>query len=252
MSADPFANTRMVMVETTHPGNIGAGARAMATMGFNDLRLVNPHYFPHPKATEMAVGAYPILERAIVSDQFAEAVRDCVMVFGLTARVRDHMPPVQSLRQAAQEWAQVAKNAPCAFVFGQERSGLENEVLWQCHRLVTIPVGADYSSLNIASAMQLVGYEARMAAQADAVDDKFIRDIEMASHQDLVHLVAHCERLMEKIRFYRSDMPHPLHAKLSTMLFRLPFQRQDVRLWRGFFKEIEIALDRPILPKKIE
>lgn len=241
-AADLFQQTRVVLVETTHPGNIGASARAMATMGFSDLRLINPSFFPDPKATELAVGAAHLLDQAKVHTTLTEAIADCALVLGLTARPRDHMPPVMSVREAMAEWRAVAEHAPTALVFGRERSGLENEALWQCHRLVTIPVNPEFSSLNLASAVQLICYEARQTALGDRVDVKFKHPEARATSDDVQHLIAHFEKLMRQVGYYRVERPHPLHAKLRTMFHRLVLQRQDIRVLRGFLRQVEVTL----------
>lgn len=237
-----FHHTRVVLIETSHPGNIGASARAMATMGFSDLRLVNPAFFPHTKATEMAVGASHLLDSAKIHAELPSAIAGCALVLGLTARARDHMPPVLSVREAMEEWKAVSKHAPTAFVFGRERNGLENEDLWQCHRLVTIPVNPDFSSLNLASAVQLICYEARQMALGDEVNKKFIHTEERATSDDIQHLIAHFENTMRQVGFYRDDHPQPLHAKLRTMFHRLVMERQDVRVLRGFLHKVDKAL----------
>src|SRR5690606_34671455 len=159
------ADIRIVLVGTSHPGNIGSAARAIKTMALERLVLVAPERFPHAGATAMAAGADDVLAAATVVDSLAEAVADCGLVLGCTARSRRIQLEELSPRAAAGRLLDAAvPGAPVALVFGRERTGLENHELQLCHAAVHIPANPDYSSLNLAAAVQVLAYELRIAA----------------------------------------------------------------------------------------
>ncbi|MDH4096234.1 MAG: RNA methyltransferase, partial [Betaproteobacteria bacterium] len=159
-----MAAIRIVLCRPSHPGNIGAAARAMKTMGLSDLRLVAPERFPAPQAEWMATHAADVLASARVHGTLQEAIADCVAAFALSARPREWSPQVLPVREAAVRAAALA--APVAFVFGSESAGLTNEELFACQSLVHIPAEPGASSLNLAQAVQVVAYELRMARDA--------------------------------------------------------------------------------------
>ena len=156
-------STRIVLVGTTHPGNIGAVARAMKNMGLADLALVNPRYFPDKEATARASGAEDLLENATVVDTLAEAIADCVYVAGASARSRAINWPSLDARDCAARLLDQGRKGPVAAVFGPEKSGLSNSDLDHCDTLLTIPTNPEFSSLNLAMAVQVVTYELRLA-----------------------------------------------------------------------------------------
>ncbi|MBT8143938.1 MAG: RNA methyltransferase, partial [Gammaproteobacteria bacterium] len=162
----------IVLVETSHPGNIGATARAMKTMGLTRLRLVKPKIFPDADATARASGADDILDTAQVFGSLQEAIADCVAVVGTTARSRTLSAPVISPRNSAARIAATLPSGPVAMVFGRERAGLSNDELDHCNWLVNIPANPDFSSLNLAMAVQLIAYEIRLALGAGGVSDR--------------------------------------------------------------------------------
>ena len=149
----------MVLVETSHPGNIGAAARALKNMGLDQLVLVRPRQFPHPEATARASGADDVLSRARVVPDLATALAGCGLVLATTARERDQYFRVLDARAAAQRLLDGATRQPVAVVFGAERSGLSNEELNQAHALLRIPANPGYPALNLAMAVQIVSYE---------------------------------------------------------------------------------------------
>jgi TrmH family RNA methyltransferase len=159
-----MANVRVVLCRPSHPGNIGAAARAMKTMGLADLRLVAPERYPAPEADWMATHGADVLAAARVHATLGEAIADCVAAFALTARARECSPQVLPVREAAARAA--ALDAPVAFVFGSESAGLTNDELFACQFLVHIPADPEASSLNLAQAVQVVAYELRMAQDA--------------------------------------------------------------------------------------
>src|SRR5919108_5873729 len=151
---------RIVLCRPSHPGNIGAAARAMKTMGLADLRLVAPERFPAPEAEWMATNAVDVLERARVHPSLEDSIKDCVAAFALSARGREWSPQVLDVRTAATRATEI--QGPIAFVFGNETAGLTNDEMFACQYLVHIPASPDFSSLNLAQAVQVVAYELRM------------------------------------------------------------------------------------------
>src|SRR6478672_1762081 len=155
----PVSSLRIVLSRTSHPGNIGAAARAMKTMGFADLRLVSPKAFPAVEANAMASGAVDVLEAARVFDTLEDALADVVHAVGFSARSRDLSHPVQSLRDAAPDIVARSAHGKVALVFGNETFGLSNEELARCQAFVSIPANPHYASLNLAAAVQVACYE---------------------------------------------------------------------------------------------
>jgi len=239
-----FRNTNIVLVETTHPGNIGSSARAMATMGFTKLELINPKIFPSKVADERAVAAKDILDKAKVRTNLEEAIKDCHYVLGLSARPRENMPEALTPQQSAKKWAKYAKNNRCAFLFGTESNGLDNESIYKCHNLVSIPVSEKFSSLNLAAAVQIMCYEARLAVIENKLSAEFLKEIEYPTEKDLQHLINHFEKLMHKVEFVHYQQKMPLYARLRIMIRRLKFHRQDIHILRGFLKEVERKLKK--------
>ncbi len=155
---------RVVLSHTTHPGNIGAAARAMKTMGLRDLYLINPRHFPDRQADAMAAGAVDVLRDAVVCSSLDEALQGVTLVAGMSARVRDISQEVFAPREAMPLLVQQAMRQPVALLFGTEMSGLTNQELARCHFMVRIPANPSYTSLNLAAAVQLISYELRLAS----------------------------------------------------------------------------------------
>ena len=176
-------NIRIVLCQTSHPGNIGSTARAMKTMGLSDLRLVMPRKFPHAEANTMAAGADEVLANATVCASLQEALIGCGLVIGITARKRQLSHAMLSAREAAAEAIAVAGNQQVALVFGTEMSGLSNEELDQCQLLATIPANPESSSLNLASAVQVLAYELWQTAASPAIDAD--RSAPLAGHDEV-------------------------------------------------------------------
>src|SRR3990167_617643 len=154
---------RIVLINTSHPGNIGSVARAMKTMGLVQLYLVSPLQYPHHKANEMAVGATDILEQAVVVETLDEAIADCALVVGTSARMRTIPWPLLTPREMAEKIKCEPKTSTIAILFGCEQSGLNNDALQRCHYHIHIPANPDYSSLNLAAAVQIIAYELRLS-----------------------------------------------------------------------------------------
>ena len=229
---------KIILVVTSHPGNIGATARAMKTMGLKHLVLVQPKYFPHAEATAMASGAQDLLEQATVVNDLVEAVADCQYVFGCTARERDLQWPMHTPKDLVKQCKSLASaSAKIAIVFGRERTGLTNEELWCCHGGVTIPTSPDYHSLNLAQAVQIIGYEL------------FQESLEVGGQpepQSLVVPVAameqfyqHLEQVLIEIGFMRADEPKRLLPKLRRLFNRSAIQASEMNILRGFLTQIQ-------------
>ncbi len=230
---------RIVLVETTHPGNIGATARAMKTMGLDELTLVSPKYFPSAEATARASGADDVLAGVRVVDSLREAIADCGYVVGASARLRSLPWPVVDPRScAAVIWEQVAET-PVAVVLGPEHSGLTNEDLARCHQLVHIPANPDYSSLNIAMAVQVLCYELRMAhpeieppADGDGVSTDG-REAPLASAEELEGLHQHLETVLSEAGFLNPEHPKQLKLRLRRIFHRSRLDQNEINILRG-------------------
>jgi TrmH family RNA methyltransferase len=228
---------RFVLAGTRHPGNIGSAARAMRTMGFSDLRLVAPERYPAAEATTMAAGAADVLERAQVHADVRTAVADCGLVIGTTARAR-HLPwRVLDPRSAAREIAAVSRTGAVAVLFGAERTGLANEELEQCQRLLTIPADASYASLNLAMAVQIVAYEIRLAQEASA--DPQSGNVPLASAGDMEQFYAHLATVLDEIDFRDRVGGGHLMARLRRFFNRAAPDENEINILRGILTSVQ-------------
>jgi tRNA (cytidine32/uridine32-2'-O)-methyltransferase len=234
---------RIVLVNTTHPGNIGGVARAMKNMGISDLCLVEPKSFPHPDADARASGATDILEKARVVSTLDEALADCGLIFGTSARER-HIPwPLVNPRELAAIATPLEGKARVAILFGREDRGLTNEELQRCHHHVHIPAVESFSSLNIAAAVQVITYELRMAQVADQQSARpqwgTDWDIELAEQRELELMFEHLERTLVEIEFLDPDNPRQLMPRLRRLLQRAVPDKVEVNVLRGILTAIE-------------
>ena len=229
---------RIVLVGTTHPGNIGAVARAMKNMGLSDLALVNPRYFPHDDATARASGATDILDSARVVGSLSEALTDCVYVAGASARSRSISWPSMGPRDCAERMMLESKEGKVAAVFGPEKSGLENEDLDLCHTLLTIPTNPDFSSLNLAMAVQVLTYELRVASTLDS-GPGFESESPPASGDEMERFYTHLEQVLTDIDFLDPDNPRHLMRRLRRMFIRARPGQNEVNILRGFLAAID-------------
>lgn len=236
-------NVRVVLIETSHPGNIGATARAMKTMGLRDLRLVRPRYFPHADAVARASGADDLLGRAAVHDSLPEAIADCVAVAGASARLRTHHWPTFDVRESAQKLAGPAAKAPVAIIFGRERTGLTNEELEHCQWLLNIPANPEYPSLNLAMAVQLVGYELRMAAGEGGLAQK--TNMDPAPIDELERLYTHLEQVMVTTGFLNPDNPRYLMRRMRLLFNRAEPDQNEVNILRGLLTSVQRLQSAP-------
>lgn len=241
-----YDSIRIVLVNTTHPGNIGAAARAMKIMGLSRLTLVAPLNFPHEKAIWRAVGAADLLERAVVVDDLDAAIADCGLVVGTSARERRIPWPVEDARSAAGRIVEAA-SVPneVAIVFGREDRGLTNEELHRCHFHLTIPTSEHYSALNLAAAVQVVCYEVLMAWQArERERPEAPWDVELASSADLERMLAHFEEVMLGLGFYDPANPKQLLTRLRRLFIRAGLDRIEVNILRGLLGATERVMAR--------
>ena len=231
-------SVRIVLVGTTHPGNIGACARAMKNMGFSNLVLVNPRHFPHEEATARASGADDVLENARVVESLQEAVGDCVYVAGASARLRAIDWPLLEPRECAATLVGESRRGTVAAVFGPEKSGLSNADLDHCDTLLTIPTNPDYSSLNLAMAVQVITYELRLAVREEDTPAQE-PDVPPATSEEMEYFYEHLEQVLKDIRFLNPDNPRTLMRRLRRLFIRARPDKNEVNILRGILTAVE-------------
>jgi len=228
---------RVVLCRPSHPGNIGASARAMKTMGITDLRLVAPERFPAPEAQWMAAHADDVLARARIHPQLGDALGDCVAAFALSARPREWSPQVFEARAAAASALERAAGGSVAFVFGAESAGLTNDELLACQFLVHIPTDANYRSLNLAQAVQVVCYELLVATGAQVPK---MRGEKLATVDDLEGLYAHLQEAATRSGFHDPASGSKLPERLRRLFSRVPaMEREEVNILRGLLNSLQ-------------
>ena len=230
-------DTCIVLSRPSHPGNIGAAARAMKTMGFSDLRLVAPRVFPAAEADAMASGALDVLQAARVFDSLEAALGDVVHAVGFSARARDLSHPVQALREAAPGIVAQAAAGRVALVFGNETFGLSNEELARCRAFVSIPANPAYASLNLAAAVQVACYELATTAGLTAPPPEPERAA--ATVEEVEALYAHLERAMVASGFLDPEQPKRLMERMRRLYARAGLEREEVRFLRGMLTAFE-------------
>jgi tRNA/rRNA methyltransferase len=223
-------NVRIVLVETSHPGNIGAAARAMKVMGLSRLALVNPKCAIDDEARARASGALDVLEAAEVHDGLDAALADTVMAVACTSRRRDLPHPGYTPRQAAPELLGQARLGPVAIVFGSETYGLSNEHLSRCRWLLNIPANPAYMSLNLGAAVQVLAYELRCTL-ADAVIP--LPGFEPARHAEVEALYGELEKTLVNVGFLDPAHPKRLMPRLRRFFARAGLEKEEVAIWRG-------------------
>lgn len=229
-------NIRIVLVRTTHPGNIGATARAMKNMALDRLVLVEPLVFPHPDATARAAGAEDVLERAKVCHTLDAAIGDCTLVVGTSARARRIGWPTLAPDEAARALVDAAAANPVAVVFGQERTGLVNDELDRCRAVVSIPVNAEYPSLNLGSAVQILAYEIFRAAGAAS---EGTTRTDLAGHDDMRNFFRHLETVLVEIGFLNPENPRYLMRRLMRLFHRAEPDRNELNILRGILTAVQ-------------
>ena len=241
-SAATLARIRIVLVRTTHPGNIGAAARAMWTMGIGQLVLVAPERFPDPEATALATGAAEVLTHARICATLHDALAGCALAVGLSARPRAFAGRVLAIRGAASEIVERSADGDVALVFGTEMSGLSNADLAQCGIAATIPANPEYPSLNLAAAVQLAAYELRIAAGEHRVwaAPQFSR----ATHDEIEALYTHASRTLTALRFLDPAHPKRLLPRLRRLFGRAKLEREEVNILRGILARVDQFVGR--------
>lgn len=232
---DQLGNFRIVLCETSHPGNIGAAARAMKTMGLQQLYLVQPKKFPHTEASAMAAGATDVLENARVCETLAEALTGCAFAIGLSARKRQLSHQLVDVRDAALQAAEISATQSVALVFGTEMSGLSNAELDLCQLLAMIPTDPEFSSLNVAAAVQVMSYEIRMALLNGRMEP-ISTSGPLASNEDLEMLYRHMEETLIQIGFLNPAAPGRLMQRLRRLYARARPEKEEVNILRGILK----------------
>jgi tRNA/rRNA methyltransferase len=235
----PLAHIRIVLSHTTHPGNIGAAARAMKTMGLSRLVLVNAKHFPDPQATAMASGADDVLDRATVCDSLDQALQGTRFAIAMTARRRDISHLAVDVRDAAVEMVREAAQGDVALVFGTEMSGLSNEDVLKCQRMAHIDANPEYSSLNLAAAVQVMTYELRQAAMGGF--KKEVERFDAAAFDDIEAFYAHLEERLITSGFLDPQQPKRLMERLRRLFGRARLEKEEVNILRG----ILTAWERP-------
>ncbi len=236
-----FNRLRFVLVETSRPGNIGSVARAMKTMGFSELVLVNPRFpdaLQHEEAVAFASGAQDILENARIVSSISDALIDCNFAAAVSARLREFSPPIASPRSWATQLSQdVAIHG--ALLFGNERFGLPNEIVEKCNVLINIPANPVYSSLNLAQAVQILAYECRMAALGDTPPTTDIGfHGEFAGVQEIDGMFTHLEQALIAIDFLDPQHPKKCMSRLKRLFARTQLEVEEVNILRGMAKKM--------------
>lgn len=235
-------NIRIVLVNTAHPGNIGGAARAMKNMGLYELYLVQPREYPAPRAVWRAAGARDVLDNVKVVNSVDEAVSDCSLVIGTSARERRIPWPLINPRECGERiWQEAAKHS-VALLFGREDRGLTNEELKKCHYHVHIPSNPEYSSLNLATAVQVLSYEIRMASLADA-EGKLPAlsewDQPLAQNEDLELFHQHFAEALADLKFYDPENPKQLLTRMRRLFNRARMDTMEVSILRGVLSTIQ-------------
>lgn len=223
-------NVRVVLSHTTHPGNIGAAARAMKTMGLSHLYLINPRHFPDPQASAMAAGADDVLQNAVVCSSIDEALEGVVLTVGMTARQRDISNEVMSPREAMPQVVQQATVQHVALLFGTEMSGLTNEEVSRSQMLVNIPANPEFSSLNLAAAVQVISYELSVAAESYQPVAQLAQP---AAHQQVEGFMSHLEKTLHEIGFFTTQNPARMMQRLRRLYARARLEADEINILRG-------------------
>lgn len=241
MQKNRLENIKIVLLRPFHPGNIGSAARAMKTMGLNRLVLVNPRQFPSDEATKMATSADDVLKNALIVDDLSEAIGDCSLVIASTARSRGYDLPILSPEKAARLLTQSASNTlkpqTVALVFGPERTGLINQDLEYATHRVTIPTSPDYSSLNLAAAVQTLCYEICKANQLQSERNEATRLLPDAQAMDLFY--QHLETTLKETGFINKKHPGEVMKKLKRLFTRAEMDETELNIMRGILSSVE-------------
>ena len=238
---EALSKVRIVMVHTTHPGNIGAAARAMKNMGLSDLVLVAPKIFPSGEANARASGADDILATARVVESLEDALSDRELVIGASARLRSITWPQMDPRAAAEKV--IDSGLRTAILLGREHSGLTNEEMERCHFLLHIPSNPEYTSLNVASALQVIAYELFVRSQAGISVQVIPEDQRWASGEAMESFYGHLQRILEEVGFlHPSKHEESILRRIRRIFNRAALEEQEVHLLRGILTRIQRRL----------
>lgn len=233
-------NIRIVLVETSHTGNMGSVARAMKTMGLTNLYLVNPLVKPDSQAIALAAGASDVIGNATIVDTFDEAIAGCSLVVGTSARSRSLPWPMLDPRECGLKSVEEGQQAPVALVFGRERVGLTNEELQKCHYHVAIAANPEYSSLNLAMAVQVITYEVRMAwLQSQETEASEVSESPYPLVDDLERFYQHMEKMMVASGFIREATPGQVMSKMRRLFTRARPEKDELNILRGMLSSLE-------------
>jgi len=234
---------RIVLCETSHPGNIGSVARAMKTMGFLDLYLVNPKDFPSRHAEALACGAEDILQNATLVTSLESALKNINHVIGFTARKRELTQPHKNVRDLSKQLITEANNNKIAIIFGNETNGLSNLELQHCQSLGFIDANSKYSSLNLAHAVQIVCHEIRMVSELP-IKNKILKQIpkKYVSHDLQNGFYKHLEEILDEIGFLKKIQADRLMIRLRLLFNRTQMEKEEVNILRGILSEIQKKL----------
>lgn len=241
MNSGALAKLRFVLVRPTHPGNIGASARALKTMGLRRLFLVAPNRYPSADATAMAAGAADVLRETVICGSPAEAVRGCGLVVGASARDRSIPWPTVSAREGASRIIEATGRGEVALLFGPEHSGLSNSEVELCQLLIKVPAAPEYSSLNLAAAVQIIAYELRQAAIThDAAADLAIE--RAATADEMARLYLHLEETMIDAGFLDLEKPRRLMRRMRRLFNRARLDQNELNIVRGFLAAVQARI----------
>ena len=241
MTHNPLAHIRIVMVQTFHPGNIGSAARAMKTMGLSDLVLVSPRDYPSEQATAMAAGATDVLDNARVVESLDDAIADCQLVLATSARSRSHPWPIKEVREAAPQIVEEAQTGKVAIMFGPERMGLHNDHLRKAHLHMDIPGNPEYPVLNVASAIQIICYEAMMANRAPVQHAQK----EYPKVVELNQFYQHLEETLMQTGFINKAHPGQAMLRLKRLFNRARPEKIELNMLRGILSTMDKLTGNP-------
>lgn len=237
-------NVRIVLVNTSHTGNIGSVARAMKTMGLSSLYLVDPVSPPDSHSSALAAGATDVLGKAVIVDTLHDAIADCGLVAATSARSRTLSWPMLSPREAGVKLVAESQQSPVAIIFGRENNGLSNDELQQSQFHIEIPANPEYSSLNLAMAVQLVSYEMRCAHLASAAFKEGEEEAPYPLVEDIERFYSHLENTLQSTNFIRPQHPGQVMAKLRRLFTRARPDKQELNILRGMLSSIDQLSDR--------
>ncbi|HAS6063180.1 TPA: tRNA (cytosine(32)/uridine(32)-2'-O)-methyltransferase TrmJ [Vibrio vulnificus] len=236
---------KVVLVGTSHSGNIGSAARAMKVMGLSQLVLVQPECEVDAQAIALASGAADIALNALVVNSLEEAVADCALVVGSSARSRTLEWPMLEPFECAEKFVQEGQTSHVALVFGRERTGLTNDELQRCHYHVCIPANPEYSSLNLAMAVQTLSYEVRMAYLRHQQSQYPTQEAaEYPRHSELELFYQHLEKVLLTTEFVRADQPNQVMNKMRRLFSRARPEAQELNILRGILTSVEKSINK--------